>query len=84
MTETTNGIKNNELLKLIGNKNLVMTWMRSMLANYNAHGGEEWAQWFSRLNSGTYNNQWMVVVSWRGWGDSVGLCGVRALVRACT
>ena len=35
--------------------------MRSLVANRLAKNGKEWSDIFSRFNSGTYNNQWMVV-----------------------
>ena len=39
----------------------VMYPTRVMLANYNAHTAPEWTTLFAMHNSGTYNNQWMVV-----------------------
>ena len=35
--------------------------VRVMVANRLANSGKEWTEIFSRYNSGTYNNQWMVV-----------------------
>lgn len=32
-----------------------------MLANVLAKRGQEWVETFAQYNSGTYNNQWMVV-----------------------
>ncbi|XP_018494869.1 putative phospholipase B-like 2 [Galendromus occidentalis] len=39
----------------------VPTWMRSMAANRLSASGEEWVRHFSQENSGTYNNQYMIV-----------------------
>jgi len=36
-------------------------WIRILVANRMAKGGEDWAQYFSLYNSGTYNNQWIIV-----------------------
>ncbi|KAG0412815.1 hypothetical protein HPB47_010049 [Ixodes persulcatus] len=38
-----------------------LEYVRNIAANRLATSGEEWADIFSRYNSGTYNNQWMVV-----------------------
>ena len=40
-----------------------MVWepARVMAATRLAAGGEQWTELFSRHNSGTYNNHWMVV-----------------------
>eukprot|EP00928_Gymnodinium_smaydae_P069957 TRINITY_DN538_c0_g4_i1.p1 TRINITY_DN538_c0_g4~~TRINITY_DN538_c0_g4_i1.p1 ORF type:complete len:606 (+),score=76.61 TRINITY_DN538_c0_g4_i1:37-1854(+) len=36
-------------------------WLRAMVANQLAKNGSEWMEAFSKHNSGTYNNMWMVV-----------------------
>ncbi len=36
-------------------------WIRIQVATRLAHGTVDWAEWFALYNSGTYNNQWMVV-----------------------
>ena len=36
-------------------------WIRSLAANRLSQGGKEWTEIFSKFNSGTYNNQWMIV-----------------------
>ncbi|VDM48781.1 unnamed protein product [Toxocara canis] len=36
-------------------------WIRSSIANTLARDGKSWSQVFSRYNSGTYNNQWVVL-----------------------
>nr|XP_023685648.1 phospholipase B-like 1 [Paramormyrops kingsleyae] len=60
MTQTTNLVFNNSLFSLITPESL-LAWQRVRLAHYLAHDGEEWARVFSKYNSGTYNNQYMVV-----------------------
>ena len=59
--ETTNGLQNRELLKLITPKGGLMSWMRVMVANYLAVDGRSWTETFATENGGTYNNQWFVV-----------------------
>ncbi|GMT20245.1 hypothetical protein PFISCL1PPCAC_11542 [Pristionchus fissidentatus] len=39
----------------------VLCWVRSQLATRLASSAEEWAVTFARHNSGTYNNQWVIV-----------------------
>ncbi|XP_074553002.1 phospholipase B-like 1 [Halichoeres trimaculatus] len=60
MTQTTNSIFNSSLYDLITPKSL-LAWQRVRLANGLARDGEEWAKTFSLYNSGTYNNQYMVL-----------------------
>ncbi|XP_056143725.1 phospholipase B-like 1 [Lampris incognitus] len=60
MTQTTNNVFDSILFKLIIPHSL-LAWQRVRLANSLAHNGEEWAKTFSMYNSGTYNNQYMVV-----------------------
>nr|XP_002119470.4 LOW QUALITY PROTEIN: putative phospholipase B-like 2 [Ciona intestinalis] len=58
--ETTIG-NNNPLLWNNVTPQSVLEWMRNLVANQLARHGEEWAATFKRFNSGTYNNQWMIV-----------------------
>jgi hypothetical protein len=36
-------------------------WVRNLVANRLSKSGIEWATYFSQYNSGTYNNEWMIV-----------------------
>lgn len=58
--ETTNGNYNEELWHLVDGK-AIMEFARVIIANRLAENGQDWVEIFSRYNSGTYNNQWMVV-----------------------
>uniref|UniRef100_A0A665WAU5 Phospholipase B-like n=1 Tax=Echeneis naucrates TaxID=173247 RepID=A0A665WAU5_ECHNA len=60
MTQTTNNVFNSSLFDNITPKSL-LAWQRVRLAHNLAHTGEEWAKTFSMYNSGTYNNQYMVL-----------------------
>ena len=60
MLQTTNGIYNKTLYDLATPKAL-LAWHRVRLANWLASGGREWAGYLTRYNSGTYNNQYMVL-----------------------
>jgi Phospholipase B len=59
--ETTNSVSNRTLFHLYVTPESVLTWMRVIVANRLGADGQEWTQYFSTLNSGTYNNQWMCV-----------------------
>ncbi|KAM9743645.1 putative phospholipase B-like 2 [Menidia menidia] len=59
--ETTIGNSNPALWKFVQPTGTVMEWLRNIVANRLAVTGKEWAQIFSKFNSGTYNNQWMIV-----------------------
>ncbi|XP_013868362.1 phospholipase B-like 1 [Austrofundulus limnaeus] len=60
MTQTTNNVFNSSLFDQITPKSL-LAWQRVRLAHSLAQTGEEWAKIFSMYNSGTYNNQYMVL-----------------------
>nr|XP_057905284.1 phospholipase B-like 1 [Doryrhamphus excisus] len=60
MTQTTNDVFNSSLFDVVTPKSL-LAWQRVRLAHSLAHTGEEWAKIFSKYNSGTYNNQYMVL-----------------------
>ncbi|KAM8886200.1 putative phospholipase B-like 2 isoform 1-T1 [Spinachia spinachia] len=59
--ETTIGNSNPALWKFVQPVGTVMEWLRNIVANRLAATGKEWADVFSKYNSGTYNNQWMIV-----------------------
>ncbi|XP_043924205.1 putative phospholipase B-like 2 [Protopterus annectens] len=59
--ETTIGNNNPALWKYVQPEGTVLEWIRNMVANRLASTGSEWASVFKRFNSGTYNNQWMIV-----------------------
>ncbi|XP_066467223.1 LOW QUALITY PROTEIN: putative phospholipase B-like 2 [Tiliqua scincoides] len=59
--ETTIGNSNSALWKYIQPEGSVMEWLRNIVANRLAQNGMQWALVFQKFNSGTYNNQWMIV-----------------------
>uniref|UniRef100_A0A8C3HD02 Phospholipase B-like n=1 Tax=Chrysemys picta bellii TaxID=8478 RepID=A0A8C3HD02_CHRPI len=59
--ETTIGNSNAALWKYIHPEGSVLEWLRNIVANRLARSGAEWAAIFQQFNSGTYNNQWMIV-----------------------
>ena len=58
--ETTNNIFNESLYKLLS-PNTLPTWIRAILANRLASSAEEWVEIFKKENSGTYNNQFIIL-----------------------
>jgi len=59
--ETTIGNSNSDLWQYVTPTNSVLEGIRSMVANRLARTGQQWADIFKSYNSGTYNNQWMIV-----------------------
>ncbi|XP_067299089.1 putative phospholipase B-like 2 isoform X2 [Pseudorasbora parva] len=59
--ETTIGNSNPDLWKFVQPRGAVMEWLRNIVANRLAESGQAWTDIFRKHNSGTYNNQWMVV-----------------------
>ena len=51
--ETTIGNNNPDLWKFVRPQGAVMEWLRNIVANRLAASGEQWAQVFSKYNSGT-------------------------------
>nr|XP_042130131.1 phospholipase B-like 1 isoform X2 [Peromyscus maniculatus bairdii] len=60
LLQTTNSVYNKTLLKFVEPETL-LAWQRVRVANMMADGGKDWAEIFSKHNSGTYNNQYMVL-----------------------
>jgi len=58
--ETTNLLYNNSLYQYVVPQS-VSEFLRVMTANYLATNGQDWVTFAQTENSGTYNNQWMVV-----------------------
>ena len=58
--ETTNANFNNSLYQFIKPEAL-LTWVRAMVSNRLASSAEEWTNIFKKENSGTYNNQFMIL-----------------------
>lgn len=59
--ETTTGNNNRSLWQYVTPEGQVLEQVRAMVANRLGHCGMSWSKTFSLYNSGTYNNQWMVV-----------------------
>ena len=52
---------NSELWKYVKPEDIVLQFIRNLVANRLAESGEEWSQIFKERNSGTYNDQFMVI-----------------------
>jgi hypothetical protein len=61
VTETTNTVFNTTLYDLLDPHNSLLTWHRTMIANRLSDNGKDWTNYFSKYNSGTYNNQMQVL-----------------------
>ncbi|KAI6209373.1 Calpain-5 [Aphelenchoides besseyi] len=59
--ETTISALNNSIFEKIKPDGQLHTWIRAIVANQMARSGREWCSIFGRKNSGTYNNQWVVL-----------------------
>ncbi|XP_060633165.2 phospholipase B-like 1 [Anolis sagrei] len=60
MLQTTNSVYNLTLLRQIVPESL-FAWQRVRIANMMADSGKAWGEIFEKENSGTYNNQYMVL-----------------------
>ncbi|CAL1534213.1 unnamed protein product [Lymnaea stagnalis] len=60
MLQTTNNIFNSSLYEYVSPQSL-LAWQRVRIANMMARSGKEWTDVVAKYNSGTYNNQYMVI-----------------------
>ena len=60
MLQTTNGIPNTTLYDAV-TPNSLFAWQRVRIANALSRTGKEWFETVSKCNSGTYNNQYMLI-----------------------
>lgn len=58
--ETTNSLYNEALLRLLKPQSL-FTWQRARIANALSSDSKQWIEFFTKFNSGTYNNQWIIL-----------------------
>jgi len=58
--ETTNSLFDNDLFDKLTPESL-LCWQRAMISNRVSTSAREWVENFSVMNSGTYNNQFMVL-----------------------
>ena len=58
--ETTNSVYNESSYDLITEESL-LCWQRVQLSNRMSSSAKEWTELFSKYNSGTYNNQYMIL-----------------------
>ncbi len=59
--ETTNMFFNSRLYEKYLTPKSLLSWLRSMTANFASDSSKEWIDYFVKANSGTYNNQYMVM-----------------------
>lgn len=59
LLQTTNSVYNKTLLQLVTSQSL-LAWQRVRVANMMANDGKQWAEIFSKYNSGT----WPAVTLW--------------------
>ncbi|GAM18028.1 hypothetical protein SAMD00019534_012030, partial [Acytostelium subglobosum LB1] len=60
VAETTNSIFNDTLYTYVIPETLLV-WQRAIVSNMISQSPQVWVQLFQQFNSGTYNNQWMVL-----------------------
>ncbi|VDM27392.1 unnamed protein product [Toxocara canis] len=72
VVETTYSIFNMPLFEYIRPVGQIPSWLRVKVANELASTAREWCEIFERYNSGTYNNQW-VILDYKRFTPSKGL-----------
>jgi len=60
MLQTTNNVFNMSLYDLVTPQS-VPAWIRVRLANQKSEKSSDWGAWLNQSNSGTYNNQYMIL-----------------------
>jgi len=60
LLQTTNNVYNASLFDLVSPQ-ANLAWQRVRIANMMANTGRQWYEVFKKYNSGTYNNQYMVI-----------------------
>lgn len=60
VTETSNDILDPDVWQQVVPQ-AALSWQRVLVANWLSSSGKEWAHWIKQHNSGTYNNQYIVV-----------------------
>lgn len=58
---TINNLDKNLQKEVDKSKNKLMTWIRNYHASWVSNSGSQWADEFLKQNSGTYNNQYIIV-----------------------
>ncbi|XP_025421443.1 putative phospholipase B-like 2 isoform X2 [Sipha flava] len=61
ITETTNSVYNPQLWDNVQPIGQILVFIRAMVANRLAPDGLAWTKLFKKYNSGTYNNQWLLI-----------------------
>ena len=61
VTETTIVNSNPDLWQYVHPRGTVLTGFRTMIASRLAKNGRSWSKIFARRNSGTENNQWLIL-----------------------
>ena len=59
--QTTNKVFDDRLYDKYLTTKSVLSWQRVRAAHWMAHNGEEWSDYVAMYNSGTYNNQYVVL-----------------------
>jgi hypothetical protein len=60
VTETSNSVLDSSVWDVVVPQ-AALSWQRVLVANWLSSSGAEWAHWIQKHNSGTYNNQYIVV-----------------------